>query len=126
MSVFDNESHFNSFMVSTGYRVDSGNGASAYIVFKRMEKRIYAYIAELKNKYADPKYYHNLDPVGRVKLENTIERSLDKVKYLVVKRLDAISDIDRLHEYSEMETEDIVRIVNMGCVVTKIEKVLHS
>ena len=125
MSILNNPSRLNGFIVSNGYSVSDGNGASAYIIFKKLEKKVTAYMVELEETYSDDKYYKGLDAIGKAKLQNAIKRMLEKAKYLVVKRLDAISDIGRLQEFMEEDIDKVVDKVIMGSITSKIEKILQ-
>ena len=86
-SVFNNASRLNNFIVRNGLSISEGNAASAYVLCKKLEKKLNNHINNIRDNYKQS--------IGFVK----ISKYLEDTKYTFLSKTNSLKDTIRLNEY---------------------------
>lgn len=115
MKLLDNSSRLNKLVVCQGLRISSGDSASLYILFKKLEKRVQAYLDELQDTYA----FENC--------ASAIRNYVGMTGYKCITRLNKVNDIRKLQEYQKIT--DVNLLIYQVCgrnVAVRIQKILSK
>lgn len=119
MGILDNSSRLNNLIVSQGLRVASGDSASLYILYKKLEKRVKQHLKELLKQYSN-------DTITKTQW-NKIQRYLEITEYKCITRLDGIISTCKLNQYSNIEdTNTIIYEVTGRNVDVRIQTILSK
>ncbi|WP_136464921.1 hypothetical protein [Flagellimonas onchidii] len=126
-SILDNPSRLNSYVVRTGMRIDHGTDASAYLVFKKLERRVKRYVNSLKTQYDHTKVVAAPSAYNITKTKyNQIVRYLDSTQNMCLTKLDGISNISRLEDYLKIQdTNKMIYSITGRNITIKIDNILN-
>ncbi|TSE02805.1 hypothetical protein [Aquimarina algiphila] len=123
MKLLDNYSRLNNMIVSQGLRVATGDSASLYMLYKKLEKRVKMHSKKLLAQYS----IDNCNDTITKSQWNKVKRYLEVTEHKCITRLDAIKSISKMKEYIAIEdTNTLIYEVTGRNVAIRIQTLISK